>query len=734
MKYNFILLMLACSGFTSSAQNTLTGTLISTKNLPISGMVYIPQLEKGSFADPDFIINDIPSGNYTVIFSSLGYSTVSKKINFSDNTTFSENIQLTESAVEMEEVIISTPFHKLQSENVMKVERISISELSSTGSVTLADGLNNIAGVDVISTGQGIGKPVIRGLSSNRVLTYTQGVRLENQQFGDEHGLGINESGIKSVEVIKGPASLLYGSDALGGVLYLNPERFAQAGETHGDISSAYFSNTLGTSTNLGIKTSGEKLRFLARGSYSSFADYKTGEDYRVTNSRFNEKDFKTGFQYLGNKFKTTVRYNYNRSNIGIPEEIEKQTTLRDIELPFQEIDNHILSLDNTLFLQNSSIDLKAGYLFNDRREFEDDPSIAALQMQLTTFNYDLKYNLPDFGKFETIIGIQGMFQANKNKGEEILIPDANTTDFGVLATSHYHLKNFDLQAGIRFDNRKISIDQVGEPENLDHIALLNKNFNSFTAALGGKVDLTEIVSVRLNFANGFRAPNLAELASNGIHEGTNRYERGNEKLLKEQNFQTDISLEYRHKHVEFFMNGFYNKVKDYIFLSPTNEILQDTPVYDYLQQDAKLYGGEFGFHLHPHPLDWLHFESSFETVTGQLEDDSYLPFIPANSLQNTFRIEFKDGIFRKNSTVFISLKNTLDQERTGNFETRSGGYSLLSAGVGSSFQINSLLLKVRLNGTNLTDKKYIAHLSRFKPEGIWNVGRSVNLRLELEL
>ena|SRR5690554_2336257 len=181
-------------------------------------------------------------------------------------------------------------------------------------------------------------------------------------------------------------------------------------------------------------------------------------------------------------------------------------------------------------------------------------------------------------------------------------------------------------------------------------------------------------------------------------------------------------------------MNGFYNKVKDYIFLSPTNEILQNTPVFDYLQQDAKLYGGEFGFHLHPHPLDWLHFESSFETVTGQLEDDSYLPFIPANSLQNTFRIEFKDGTFRKNSTVFISLKNTLDQERTGNFETRSGGYSLLSAGVGSSFQINSLLLKVGLNGTNLTDKKYIAHLSRFKPEGIWNVGRSINLRLELEL
>src|SRR5690606_3125495 len=329
-------------------------------NQPVPATVYIPQLEKGTEADFDgnYKLNNIPDGNYNVVFSSLGYATISKKINFSNSQSVTENLQLEESAVEMEEVIVSTLFHKLQSENVMKVERVSTESLNSSGAVTLADGIKNIAGVEIISTGIGIGKPVIRGLSFNRVLTYTQGVRLENQQFGDEHGLGINEAGIESVEVIKGPASLLYGSDALGGVLYLNPEKFAPSGETHGDINSSYFSNTLGTSTNLGIKTSGERLKFLARGSYSSFSDYKTGEDYRVTNSRFNEKDFKTGFQYLGTKFKSTVRYNYNRSNIGIPEEIGEQTTSMSLELPFQEIDNHILSFDNTFLFKNSSLEI----------------------------------------------------------------------------------------------------------------------------------------------------------------------------------------------------------------------------------------------------------------------------------------------------------------------------------------------------------------------------------------
>ena len=137
---------------------------------------------------------------------------------------------------------------------------------------------------------------------------------------------------------------------------------------------------------------------------------------------------------------------------------------------------------------------------------------------------------------------------------------------------------------------------------------------------------------------------------------------------------------------------------------------------------------------MHPHPLDWLHFESSFETVTGKLKNDNYLPLIPANSLRNTFRVEFQDGKSRKSSSVFITLKNTLDQKNTGNFESRTGGYSLLSAGIESSFKLNNVLLKLAVNGTNLTDKEYVSHLSRFKPDGIFDIGRSVNIKLKVEI
>lgn len=737
MKNIFFSLVVIVSITSGYSQNNLTGK-ITSKNTgePVLATIYIHQLEKGTDSDFDgnYELKNIPNGNFEVIVSAMGYNSLTQKINFFNSETQQFHFRLSESAVEMEEVIVSTPFHKLQRENVMKVEQLSMEKIKAMGNITLADGIKNISGVHVISTGTGIGKPVIRGLSSNRVLTYTQGVRLENQQFGDEHGLGINDSGIESIEVIKGPASLLYGSDALGGVLYINPEKFAPSGETESDLNSTYFSNTLGISTNLGIRKSGEKFRFLIRGGYSTFSDYKTGDSRRITNSRFNEKDLKAGVQYRSQKFKSEWRYNYNRSNLGIPNGISVQNTSKEPEIPFQEIDNHIVSSDNTFYLENSKFDFKMGYIFNDRREFEDDFNSPELRMKLTTFNYDLKYHLPLLRNFETIAGLQGMFQKNINLGEEILIPDATTTDIGAMITTHYHLDKIDLQAGLRFDNRNINSQSARNSSDPDFIQALKKSFGSFTAAIGGKVDLTSQILTRLNFATGFRAPNLAELTSHGVHEGTFRYEIGNQNLKNEKNFQTDVSVEFRSEHVEIMANGFYNAVDQYIFLSPTDELIDDTPVYYYSQQDSRLYGGEIEFHIHPHPLDWLHIESTFETVTGKMETRENLPLIPANTLNNTIRISLKDGIKRKASSINIGLDHVFNQNKHSLFETRTGGYSLLNASIQSTLVFKNISAKFVLSGTNLTNKKYISHLSRFKSEDIADIGRSINLNIQLKI
>ena len=748
MKYLFLTLFVLFY-FNSKAQCTLRGTISAEdSNTPLEQVsVYMPQLEKGTVtgSNGEFVMNSLPVGTYKIVASYMGYQTYSSTITLTQGT-ITLDIVLSPSAIEMEEVIVSTPFHKLQRENVMKVEQAAVESLRKMGAITLSDGITNIPGVESVSTGIGIGKPVIRGLSSNRVLVYSQSIRLENQQFGDEHGLGISAAGVESVEVIKGPASLLYGSDALGGVLYLNPEQFANVNSSKGDINLNYFTNTQGVNANAGFKTSGEKFKFLVRGAYTSHADYKGGNSLRVTNSRFNEFDLKTALGYQLGKFKTELRYNLNSSDLGIPEEIGIQDLGRTPISPYQEINSHILSSKSDLFFNNSSLRITLGYILNNRKEFEEEedeeiPPVnavdlkPALDMKLSTFSYNVQYNLPTLGRLETIAGLQGMSQDNKNFGEEVLIPNAITNDIGLLATSHIHFEKSDVQLGIRFDNRTIKGEETGIVGEEGYIAQLDRNFNSFNAALGYRIDFLKNFIGRINLASGFRAPNLAELTSNGIHEGTNRFEIGNPNLKNEKNLQIDIALEYGSQHFEFFANGFYNIISDYIFIEPNGEFVDNNPVYNYIQQDANLYGGEIGFHFHPHPLDWLHVQSSFESVIGQLDNDDYLPLIPANKLSNTLRLEFNNSQkWITDGYTFITLNSIFDQNRVATFETSTKGYNLLNAGFGASLKLFKQDVELVVTALNILNKDYISHLSRLKVDDISNIGRNINIGLSIPL
>jgi iron complex outermembrane receptor protein len=570
------------------------------------------------------------------------------------------------------------------------------------------------------------------------VLVYSQGVRLENQQFGGEHGLGVNQAGIESMEVIKGPASLLYGSDALGGVIYFNPEKFAPEATFEGDFGQQYYSNTQGSSTTLGIKQSFEKWKFLVRGAYDTHLDYELPEKKRVTNTRYNELNFNTGIRFNNEIISSELRYNLNTSNLGLTEGIENQSKSRILDLPFQAVQSQIISLHNHIFLNNSSIDADFGFTANDRKEFEDSKDIASLQMKLNTFTYNVKYNLPEMKNFEMIIGTQGMEQTNKNLAEELLIPDATISDIGVLATGILEFEKSALQGGIRFDNRDITTSRHEvQHESEDEIHVFNaidKSYNNLTASLGYKFKPLQNTTLRINLATGHRAPNLAELTSNGVHHGTNRFEMGNNDLKSEQNFQTDISLEYKNEHFEFFINGFYNKLDDYIFLNPTGEIEDDAEVFQYAQDNAKLYGGEIGFHLHPHPLDWLHLESTFETVIGKQTNGDYLPLIPANTWKNTFRTEFKTGNWLSEGYSSLTIASTFKQSNVSAFETSTDGYTLLNLGIGGEIHLGNFNFKVTANANNLFDTSYISHLSRLKSDNIHAIGRNIILGINFKI
>ena len=736
MKKIIITLLL---GFTAvlQAQISVSGTVTNGANQPIKGVsVYIGAIQKGTKTDENgkYTLNNLPKNGLTINFTYVGFMSQNIAIKNTEAIQILD-VTLEKSIFEMDEVIVSTAFNKIQSQNVMKVEHETIKDLQQKGTSTLIEGLATIPGVSQVSTGTSIGKPVIRGLSGNRVLVYSQGVRMENQQFGDEHGLGLNDAGIESVEVIKGPASLLYGSDALGGVLYFNPEKFADANTFKANLNQKLFSNTLGSNTSLGLKTSTENWKFLARGSYNTHSDYRVSGGDRVTNTRYNETDFKTAAGYSNARFSTVLRYNYNNLDLGLPEDgIGAQSSSKNTALPRQAVSNHLLSLNSIIYFTNTKLDVDLGYVTNDRSEFEDSDE-ASLQMKLKTFNYNAKYHLPKMGNLETILGVQGMHQTNTNFGEELLIPDATTNDFGIFGTANYEWGSSSaLQAGLRFDNRKISSEVNGEVGEEGYFQAVDKSFDSFNVALGYKTDLATNLTMRLNLASGFRAPNLAELTSNGVHEGTNRYEIGNSELKTEQNFQTDLNLEYKTDHFEFFVNGFYNHIDNYIYTAPAGTVIDDNAVFNYIQSNAKLYGGEVGLHFHPHPLDWLHYETAFESVTAKKQDGDYLPLIPANNWNNTFRGEFDIKDWLTSGFATINVSTTLSQDNVSGFETRSAGYTLVNLGLGGTVKFGKTVFDVNLNANNLFDKEYIAHLSRLKTDGIANIGRNVVLGINFSI
>jgi len=736
---NFIHLLVLFIGMSSFSQYKISGNITDkeTSKSLTDVNIYIKSLNKGTTTNSDgfYNIEDLSSGNYKLYISYLGYQDIHKEIELNSDLTI--NFQLHSSALELEGVLISAPFHKLQKDNVMKVEKIKSADLTNANN--LSEQLSQVPGVNQISTGSGIGKPVIRGLSSNRVLVYTQGIRLENQQFGEEHGIGVSAAGIESVEIIKGPASLLYGSDAIGGVLFLNPERYAFLDSLDVDISSKYFSNTNGVTTNFGLKKTTEKLKFLTRFSLQQHADYQY-ENTRVTNSRFSEYDLKTGVGFGNNKITNDIRYNVNFSRLGIPEGISTQNKNIKPLLPNQSIENHVISSHTKVNLNKGKLDMIFGYTFNNRKEFEEEHHHEgeeeheeeehaeeklepALEMHLSTFNYNIKYEFPEINHFEIIIGSQGMHQKNKNFGFETLIPDATTTDAGIFGTSHYHWKKYAIQFGLRYDYRKIQI----KPLNIE------KSFNSFNGAIGFKTDLTNKITGRINLASGFRAPNLAELTSDGEHEGSNRYEIGDINLTNEQNVQLDLNLNYNSEHFEFFVNGFYNSINDYIYLTPTSESIEDAQVFKYLQENATLYGGELGIHLHPHPLDWLHISSNLETVTGKLNNGAYLPLIPANSIHTNLAFTItKDS--KLNTDAFISLKNVFKQQNVSGSEISSKNYDLVNLGINSELQTKKANYIFNFGLNNLLNKQYINHLSRLKNDGIYNQGRNIILGMTIKL
>ncbi|MFL5739928.1 MAG: TonB-dependent receptor [Flavisolibacter sp.] len=605
------------------------------------------------------------------------------------------------------------------------VSVLSARAMESAVNFGIADALAKIPGISQITTGNGISKPVIRGLYGNRIQTVLLGLRFDNQQWQDEHGLGLSIIGIDRIEILKGPSSLLYGTEAIGGVIRIVEEQMADSGQKKGDLNASVYSNTFGFSINGGLKkntgTKNWRLRFGA----DSHADYSDGNNHRILNSRFESYNFKASLGYSHRKWVNENHYYGSFSRFGfIMKDNQDRKPLdgrlsRTLDGPYHAVLFNILSSENTLFLSHSRLQINGGIHSNLRLENEGGNHIS-LNMFLNTYTYNAKWFKDLNGTTELILGNESQFQTNTNYGSRVIIPDAHLFETSLSAYLKKRNQQIDFETGLSVSKRNIVTYYT---ENMDYssgaIYPFNNWYTSFNGNAGISINMASGLNVKLNLSTGYRSPNLAELSSNGLHEGTFRYEIGNVNMKAEQNLNSEINLNYESSCVELYAAVFLNSFQNYIYLSPTGTQLYGFDIYRFLQGDAHLYGSELSLHLRP--FSWSALETSFSTVRGQLFSGKYLPFIPADKLVN-------DLVFKPNPYVGgkIGADIVFAQNHPGDFETSTKGYWLMHASIQWTLHKSQNNIRFTVAGENLLNKTYYDHLSRFKYFGIYNVGRNV--------
>ncbi|MBN1250761.1 MAG: TonB-dependent receptor [Bacteroidales bacterium] len=740
MKY-FLTIIVMLLTLSIYSQNKISGKISDKEtNEALTGVnIYFPELQKGTISDENgnFNLQNLPNGQFKLRFSFIGYGTIIKTINLT-GTPIVLDINLESQVIHSQEVVISGGSYSTQHENAIKIELIKADDILKTGSPSFIEAISKIPGVDLISKGVGINTPVIRGLSTSNILMLNNGIRMENFQFSENHPFTIDEFGVSAVEIIKGPASLLYGSDAVGGVINVIKEKPAAEGKIKADFNTKYFSNTNGVVSNLGINANHNGFFWGLRAGIKSHEDYKAANEIIVKNSRFNENSLKlnAGINKVFGKF--SIYYDYNQMNLGLtlPQSITLiENNERKNDVWYQNLTNNLISSKNSIFFKKFKAEINLSYQNNIRKLIGSDftPVKELVNMELNTFTSEIKAFLPISDRNEIILGMQALNQNNTNgNAPEHVLPNYDLNDFSAFGLFQSKINgHFYFQAGLRYDYRIIDVPQQNESNSTDSHILeaLNKTYENISGSVGLTINVTNDLLFRANFSSAYRSPNIAELTQDGMHGA--RFEQGNENLESQRSFEYDLSMHYHSKFVAFDLSGFYNQINNYIFLAPTTEISDEgSQIYRYSQNNASIYGFETGIELKP--FNFMSFTTTYSYLLGQQQNGDYLPFIPQNKIKSDVKFEAESISIFKNPYFTISNVYAFEQSNPAMFETNTDAYYLLNSSIGFNLKIKNqdLFFDVFIN--NILDNEYVDHLSTLKPMNLNNIGRNIGISLKI--
>lgn len=781
----------------SYAQNktSLNGVITdqNTGESLIGVSVYFPDLKTSSLTDTNgrYEFENLPKTKLLLQISYLGYQQIIEVIDLSTSST--QNFMMKESVTELGEVAITGLSKAAEIKRTPSpISVVTSKQLKQSTATNIIDALTTQPGISQVTTGVGISKPVIRGLGYNRVLVINDGIRQEGQQWGDEHGIEIDEYAVHRVEVLKGPATLVFGSDAMAGVINMQPKPTLPKGSIKGSILTNYQTNNglVGGSLDLGGNQNDIvwDLRYSRKESHA----YKNKWDGYVLNSGFKENALSgmigvnkawgyTHLNFSKYNFKPGIIDGHRDIITGqfIKSQVLNDTTTTEVianksdfksyqpSIPYQNINHYKWVLNSHFYLGKGSLKTTFGWQQNQRQEFEEvhSPDEYGLYFFMNTFNYDVHYNFSTQNNIDFSFGINGMYQNSQNKGSEFAIPDYELFDFGLFYLGKKSWEKWTLSGGLRYDYRTLDgkdlwvdadFERTFDPDLYsEHLfESFRRAYKGLSGNIGATYQFSNHLYTKFNFSKGFRAPNIAETSAHGVHEATSQYFIGNPELKLENSYQVDYAFGINSEHVTLEADLFYNQIQNYIFY----EKLQSQPGIDslsdgfqtfkYTQGNAHLYGGEITIDIHPHPLDWIHFENSFSYLMAvqphQPDSSRYLPFSPAPKWHSEIRINSKNiGNHLTNSYFRVSMDKYFNQNhfyKAYDTETFTPGYTLLNIGLGSDITKDKrTLFSIYISANNITNSAYQSHLSRLKyldrnnltgRQGVYNMGRNFSFKL----
>lgn len=805
MQKHILFALIFLSGITASGNNPEVGkTALSGKItdkatgevLP-GATLYIPDLKTGTISSVDgtYKIENLPQTKILLQVSYTGYKMIIETIDLATISTKDFALEL--SAKEINEVIVTGSSQSGErNRTATPITIVTKTQLLQNASTNIIDAMAKQPGISQVTTGSGISKPVIRGLGYNRVVIVNDGIRQEGQQWGDEHGIEMDEFSINKIEILKGPASLSYGSDAIAGVINMITAPTLPDGKINANVIGNYQTNNglIAYSANLtgNIKGFIWDVRYSNKMAHA----YQNKYDGYVYNSGFKENTFggiiglnkAWGYSHLhfsmyeltpgivegdrdsaSGKFIKPIVINDSTDGTSIAEDADFKSY--SIGIPFQKINHYKVVLNNNFVVGQGSLKAIIGFQQNHRKEFGDifNPKEYGLYFLLNTINYDLRYVFPERKKSTLSIGINGMQQTSQNKGIEFIVPEYNLFDIGGFAIVKKSYGKLDISSGIRYDTRKQSsndlyLDSLGaktdvaDSTSFHQFTKFNSTFSGISASVGATYQFSESVYAKLNIAKGYRAPNISEIGANGEHEGTGRYEIGNPNLKAESSFQYDLAFGLNTEHITTEVDLFHNTIDNFIFQQKLNSfyggdsLTNGANTFEFVQGNATLLGGEITIDIHPHPIHWLHFENSFSYVeaTQKNQPDSlkHLPLIPAPKLVSELKADIKKiGKFISNAYVSVEFENYFEQNKfysAFGTETQTPGYSLINLGLGGDvIRKTKTVCSIYISVNNITDVAYQNHLSRLKyavennttgRRGVYNMGRNISLKLIVPL